>query len=55
VDFALFTVYVGGGGWLKTSYGGRSWLKTSKNRPYMTSENRHIGRRVSKIAPKTVI
>jgi len=26
VYFALFTVYVGGGSWLKTSYGGREGL-----------------------------
>jgi len=35
VYFALFTVYVGEGGWLKMSYGGRGWLKTT--------EYHHIG------------
>jgi len=46
--FALFTVYVGEGGWLKTSYGsGRGLLKTS--------EYCHIGKRGSKIAQKNVI
>jgi len=30
VYFALFPVYLGGVGWLKTSDGGKGWLKTSE-------------------------
>jgi len=45
VPLALFTVYVAGRAWPKTSYGGGGWLKTS--------ENRHMGEGY-KIALNTV-
>jgi len=39
VPLALFTVHVGGGVWLETSYWGRGWLKTSE---YRMLKNRHM-------------